>query len=76
MPDALLLAEEWKSAGREVAIATVANRLGCMSPAGEPLCDGEVSTPASGARCIAARSNGRLYFTSYDASTIGEVILD
>ena len=38
------------------------------------------STPfqlaASGARCIASLSNGRLYFTQYDAGSIGEIILD
>jgi virginiamycin B lyase len=56
--------------------ANMANRIGCMSPAGEPLLDIAIPTPASGARCIATMSNGRLYFTEYDASSIGEVIFE
>jgi len=36
----------------------------------------DIPTAASGARCIASMSNGRLYFTQYDAGLIGEIILD
>ena len=36
----------------------------------------DIPTAASGARCIASLSNGRLYFTQYDAGAIGEIILD
>jgi virginiamycin B lyase len=33
-----------------------------------------ISTPASGARCITAMSDGRLFFTQYDVGLIGEII--
>ena len=35
----------------------------------------DIPTSASGARCIAAMSDGRLFFTQYDAGLIGEIIL-
>jgi virginiamycin B lyase len=35
----------------------------------------DIPTPGSGARCISAMSNGRLYFTQWDAGMIGEIIL-
>jgi hypothetical protein len=35
----------------------------------------DIPTPQSGARCITALSNGRLYFTQWDAGLIGEIIL-
>ena len=45
-----------------------------MTPRGEVLGEYPIPTPASGARCIATMSNGRLYFTQWDAGQIGEVI--
>ena len=35
----------------------------------------DIPTPDSGARCIGAMSNGRLYFTQWDAGMIGEIII-
>ena len=32
----------------------------------------DIPTPASGARCIVAMSDGRLFFTQYDVGMIGE----
>jgi virginiamycin B lyase len=34
----------------------------------------DIPTPESGARCITAMSDGRLFFTQYDAGLIGEII--
>ena len=34
----------------------------------------DIPTPASGARCITAMSDGRLFFTQYDIGMIGEII--
>jgi virginiamycin B lyase len=47
-----------------------------MAPDGTLIGEYEIPTPASGARCIASMSNGRLYFTQYDAGMIGEIILE
>ena len=44
--------------------------------AGEVLAEFDIPTPSSGPRCISAMSNGRLYFTQYDASMIGEILFD
>ena len=35
----------------------------------------DIPTPNSGARCIAALADGRLFFTQYDAGAIGEVVI-
>jgi virginiamycin B lyase len=34
----------------------------------------DIPTPRSGARCIVAMSDGRVFFTQYDAGKIGEII--
>ena len=34
----------------------------------------DIPTAASGARCITAMSDGRLFFTQYDVGMIGEII--
>jgi len=52
-----------------------ANKIGHMAPDGALIGEYDIPTAASGARCIAAMSNGRLYFTQYDAGSIGEIIL-
>ena len=46
-----------------------------MTPDGTLIGEYDLPTPASGPRCIAAMSNGRLYVTQYDAGLIGEIIL-
>lgn len=46
-----------------------------MRPDGTLLGEYDIPTAASGARCINALSNGRLYFTQYDAGMIGEIVL-
>ena len=46
-----------------------------MSAAGEMIGEYDIPTPASGARCILAWPDGRLFFTQYDASLIGEIII-
>ncbi len=33
-----------------------------------------IPAPASGARCITAMSDGRLFFTQHDVGMIGEII--
>ena len=35
----------------------------------------DIPTPNSGARCITALTDGRLFFTQYDAGLIGEVVV-
>jgi hypothetical protein len=45
-----------------------------MAPDGSVLGEYDIPTPQSGARCIAAMSDGRLFFTQWDAGLIGEVI--
>jgi virginiamycin B lyase len=52
-----------------------ANKIGCMAPDGTLIGEYDIPTPASGPRCIAPMSNGRLYFTQYDTGSIGEIIL-
>jgi virginiamycin B lyase len=47
-----------------------------MTPDGALIGEYDIPTPASGARCIASMSNGRLYFTQYDVGLIGEIILE
>ena len=54
--------------------ANAANKIGCMAPDGIVLGEYDIPTPASGARCIAAMSDGRLFFTQWDAGLIGEVV--
>ena len=34
----------------------------------------DIPVSASGARCIAGMSDGRLFFTQYDVGLIGEII--
>jgi hypothetical protein len=46
-----------------------------MAPDGKVIGEYDITTPNSGARCIAALSDGRLFFTQYDAGLIGEVVL-
>jgi virginiamycin B lyase len=53
-----------------------ANKIGHMRPDGRLIGEYDIPTASSGPRCIAAMSNGRLYFTQYDAGMIGEIILD
>ena len=53
-----------------------ANKIGHMAPDGTLIGEYDIPTPSSGARCIATLSNGRLYFTQYDAGLIGEIILE
>ncbi len=50
-----------------------ANRIGVMDSAGRMRGRLTIPTPNSGARCIMAHSNGRLYFTQFDAGLIGEI---
>ncbi len=45
-----------------------------MAPDGTLIGEYDIPTPRSGARCIAAMADGRLFFTQYDAGLIGEVI--
>ena len=35
----------------------------------------DIPTPNSGARSITALADGRLFFTQYDAGSIGEVVV-
>jgi virginiamycin B lyase len=51
-----------------------ANKIGRMDSTGSIIAEYEIPTSASGARCIAAMSDGRLFFTQYDAGLIGELI--
>ena len=51
-----------------------ANKIGRMDKAGSLVAEYDIPTPASGARCIVAMSDGRLFFTQYDAGLIGEII--
>ncbi len=45
-----------------------------MDANGSMIGEYDIPTPASGARCIAAMSDGRLFFTQYDSGMIGEII--
>ena len=45
-----------------------------MDATGAMIGEYDIPTPASGARCIAALGDGRLFFTQYDAGLIGEII--
>jgi virginiamycin B lyase len=54
--------------------ANAANKIGRMAPDGTVLGEYAIPTPNSGARCIATMSDGKLFFTQYDAGLIGEVI--
>jgi virginiamycin B lyase len=45
-----------------------------MNASGTMIAEYEIPTPASGARCIVALSNGGLFFTQYDIGAIGEII--
>ena len=51
-----------------------ANKIGRMAPDGTMLGEYDIPTPGSGARCITAMSDGRFFFTQWDAGLIGEVI--
>ena len=46
-----------------------------MAPDGTVRGEYDIPTPASGARCIAAIADGRLFFTQYDAGSIGEIVI-
>ena len=46
-----------------------------MAPDGTVLGEYDIPTPGSGARCIAPMSDGRLFFTQWDAGLIGEIIV-
>ena len=52
-----------------------ANKIGRMAPDGTVVGEYDIPTPESGARCITAMSDGRLFFTQYDAGLIGEIIV-
>jgi virginiamycin B lyase len=45
-----------------------------MTANGAMIGEYDIPTPASGARCILATSNGRVFFTQYDIGAIGEII--
>ncbi len=51
-----------------------ANKIGRMDSGGAVIGEYDILTSASGARCIAAMSDGRLFFTQYDAGLIGDLI--
>jgi virginiamycin B lyase len=51
-----------------------ANKIGRMAPDGTMIGEYDIPTPNSGARCITAMSDGRFFFTAWDAGLIGEVI--
>ena len=53
-----------------------ANKIARMAPEGTMLGEYDIPMPASGARCISAMSNGRLYFTQWDAGLIGEIMVN
>jgi virginiamycin B lyase len=45
-----------------------------MDSRGAMIGEYDIPTSASGARCITSMSDGRLFFTQYDAGLIGEII--
>ncbi len=45
-----------------------------MSADGIMVGEYDIPVPGSGARCITAMPDGRLFFTQYDAGLIGEII--
>jgi hypothetical protein len=45
-----------------------------MNANGVMIAEYDIPTPASGARCIVATSNGRLFFTQYDIGGLCEII--
>jgi virginiamycin B lyase len=51
-----------------------ANKIGRMAPDGRLVGEYDIPTSASGARCITVMSDGRLFFTQYDAGLIGEIV--
>ena len=55
--------------------ANAANKIGRMAPDGKVRGEYDIPTRNSGARCIAAFADGRLFFTQYDAGMIGEVVI-
>jgi virginiamycin B lyase len=46
-----------------------------MAPDGTVIGEYDIPTAESGARCITSMSDGRLFFTQYDAGLIGEIIV-
>jgi virginiamycin B lyase len=50
------------------------NKIGRMAPDGTIIGEYDIPVAASGARCIVAISDGRLFFTQFDAGLIGEII--
>ncbi len=52
---------------------TSPTRSAAWRPDGTVRGEYDIPTPNSGARCIAALADGRLFFTQYDAGAIGEV---
>jgi virginiamycin B lyase len=55
--------------------ANAANKIGRMAPDGSVRAEYDIPTSNSGARCITAMRDGRLFFTQYDAGLIGEIIV-
>jgi virginiamycin B lyase len=55
--------------------ANFCNKIGRMAPDGSVRGEYDIPTPGSGARCIMATRDGRLFFTQYDAGLIGEVVV-
>jgi virginiamycin B lyase len=51
-----------------------ANKIGRMAPDGRLIGEYPIPVPASGARCIMAIPDGRLFFSAFDIGAIGEVI--
>jgi virginiamycin B lyase len=55
--------------------ANFANKIGCMTPSGTVLGEYDIPTVGSGPRSIATFSDGRMFFSQYDAGLIGEIAL-
>jgi streptogramin lyase len=45
-----------------------------MDAADALIAEYDIPTPASGARCIVAMTDGRLFFTQYDSGLIAEIV--
>jgi virginiamycin B lyase len=51
-----------------------ANKIGRFDADGRVIGEYAIPTPKSGARCIVATTDGRLFFTQHDAGLIGEIV--
>ena len=51
-----------------------ANKIGRMDASGAMVSEYQIPPGASGARCIVAASDGRLFFAQYAADLIGEIV--